>query len=425
MSNEQRPVEPSLALSALPTQAGNRPWAVGQEEVPWEVEPVVAMSRRRFRATRGPYLASVPPNIADLPVDLDAEVSAEATEAAVEVARFDAELTQRLQAIGDSELSPLPAVLLRTESAASSQIEQITAGARALALASLGERTGPNAGLVASNAAAMQTAVALSDEMTAQAIIDVHAALLERTDPDHVGRFRREAVWIGGSGSTPHAAAFVAPRFERVPDLIDDLIAFSRRTDVAPFTQAAVAHAQFETIHPFPDGNGRTGRALVHALLRNAGITRRLTVPVSSGLLANIDDYYSALTAYRGGDVNPIVREFSVAAFRSCANGRDLVEALTATHTSWLGRVRARRDAVVWRALPVVIAQPAVTVQYIADRTNVSIPAAQRAVDQMVQAEVLTPVGDQRRSRVWTANEILQSLDDFAARAGRRQYPGL
>src|SRR6185437_8488263 len=121
----------------------------------------------------------------------------------------------------------------------------------------------------------MQTAVALSDELTAQAIIEVHTALLDRTDPQHVGRFRQEPVWIGGRGSTPHTASFVAPRFERVPDLINDLIDFSRRTDVAPFTQAAVAHAQFETIHPFPDGNGRAGRALVHAMLRQAGITRR------------------------------------------------------------------------------------------------------------------------------------------------------
>ena len=249
-------------------------------------------------------------------------------------------------------------------------------------------------------------------------------ALLERTAPEHTGKFREEAVWIGTRASTPHTASFVAPHWSRVPGLIDDLVAFRDRTDVPPFAQAAIAHGQFETIHPFPDGNGRTGRALVHAMLRKGGVTRRLTVPVSSGLLANVEGYYEALTEFRKGDLNPIVSEFSAAAFGSCRNGRVLVEDLVSIHDSWRGRVRARRDAVVWRALPIVIGQPAMTVPFIADKTRVSFPAAQRAIDQMVDAEVVRPVGNQKRSRVWVATEVLEALDAFATRAGRRRYGG-
>lgn len=382
------------------------------------------MSRRKFRASRGPYRAAVPPHIAGLPVELHAEVAAESAEAAAELVRFDAELSERLGALGGGELSPLAAVLLRTESSSSSQIEQITAGARALALASLGEKTSENASLVLTNTEAMQTAIALSDEISAATIIDVQRALLGRTAPEHTGRFREEAVWIGNRASTPHTASFVAPHWSRVPDLVDDLVDFSDRTDVPPFAQAAIAHGQFETIHPFPDGNGRTGRALVHAMLRRAGVTRRLTVPVSSGLLANVEGYYEALTEFRKGDLNPIVSQFSDAAFGSCRNGRVLVEDLVNIHDSWRSRVRARSDAAVWRALPIVIGQPATTVQFIADRTQVSIPAAQRAIDQMVDAEVLKPVGDQKRSRVWVATEVVEALDAFATRAERRRYGG-
>ncbi len=102
-------------------------------------------------------------------------------------------------------------------------------------------------------------------------------------------------------------------RPHRVPAAIDDLMAFAARDDVPLLAQIAVAHAQFETIHPFTDGNGRTGRALVQAMLRNKGLTRQVTVPVSAGLLADTDGYIAALTAYRDGDAAPIVERFAEA----------------------------------------------------------------------------------------------------------------
>ena len=105
----------------------------------------------------------------------------------------------------------------------------------------------------------------------------------------------------------PTTCEFRAPHHERVPTLIDDLIRFAQRTDIDPLAKALLAHARFETIHPFPDGNGRTGRALIHAMLRRDRLTRNVTVPVSSGLLTEIDRYFDALGAYRNGDPNPII----------------------------------------------------------------------------------------------------------------------
>ena len=109
-------------------------------------------------------------------------------------------------------------------------------------------------------------------------------------------------VWIGGR--SPVTASYVAPRHEAVPAAVEDLVLFLQRRDLDPTVQAAIAHAQFETIHPFTDGNGRTGRAIVSSLLRARGVVGNVTVPISSGLLHDIDGYIAALTDYRAGPVS-------------------------------------------------------------------------------------------------------------------------
>ncbi len=402
--------------------------AVGWEEHSWDSEPVVAgaMSRRARMAARGPYRAAVPARIADLGVVLPPAVATEAEDALMEIARFDAELTSALPGVGGEdpkehgELAPLAAVLLRTESTSSSQIEDITAGAKALALATVGERTGPNAAMVAANVTAMQAAVAMSEDLSVDSLRAAHAALMAGQDYAAPGRFRTGAVWIGGMAPTPHTATFVPPHPSRVQAAMDDLIVFCHRTDVPVLAHAAIAHAQFETIHPFADGNGRTGRVLVHAMLRAAGATRAMTVPVSAGLLTDTGSYFDALTAYRDGDLTPIVSRFAHAAFTGVTNGRVLAEQLQGLYATWQQSLHARRDAAAWTVLPMLIRQPAVTVRWVADHARVSQPAAQRAIDQLLAAGVLTPATANRRNRVWIAEDVTAALDDFAARAGRR-----
>ena len=183
----------------------------------------------------------------------------------------------------------------------------LTASARAIAEAELpGGKAKRNAEMIVANTAAMHAAIALSDTVDAAAIRAMHRALMVNESRHTPGEFRTEPVWIG-RGSTPIGATFVGPSHEAVPGAIGDLIAFAQRADVPTLPQIAVGHAQFETIHPFKDGNGRTGRALVQGMLRNKGLTRQVTVPVSAGLLADTDAYFAALTSYRDGDAAPIV----------------------------------------------------------------------------------------------------------------------
>lgn len=416
MVNVDEHPEPSFNTTPLAVSWENHPWD-GASTTPGR------MSRRAQLRARGPYRAAVPALLSDARVQLSPDTAAEAEDALVEIARFDAELSSALPSTGDTaqELAPLAAVLLRTESASSSQIEAITAGSKALALATIGESTGPNARLVATNVEAMESTFALSKAINNDNLKVAHAVLLRGQDALGPGQYRKQQVWIGGSAPTPHTATFVPPHHRRVPQAMADLMRFIERTDIPVLTHTALAHAQFETIHPFADGNGRMGRVLIHAMLHAAGSTHSLTIPVSAGLLSNTRAYFDALTAYRGGEPDPIVHQMARAAFRGVDNGRVLTGQIQEIYAAWQSSVRSRSGSSASRLLPELIGQPAVTTAWVARRLAVSTPAAQNAIARLVSAEVLTPASAAKRNRVWVAEQIVTALDAFAARAKRGQ----
>lgn len=392
-------------------------WTIGWEPRPWVPDVTAYSSRRQQREAHGRDQAAVPSVIAAADLRIEPAIEAESAEAAAAIARFDARTAALLPARRTRDSMPLAAVLLRTESVSSSQIEHITAGAKALALASIDERVGPNARLIAQNVNAMRLAVSTTAPIDASTVLGMHTVLLEHEGHDWVGRWRTHQVWIGGRGSSPHTASFVPPHHDRVPEAMEDLFAFCARADVAPFTQAAVAHAQFETIHPFPDGNGRVGRAMVHTMLRQADVTRSTVVPVSAGLLGDTEAYFEALTAYREGDVGLIVRRFCEAAFDALRNGEQLVQDLTEMRAGWDDRVAARRDSVVWPLLDHLIRLPAVTVKHVQEEFSISQPAAQRAIDVLVGAEVVEAASANKRNRVWVCDQVTSAMDAFGERA--------
>lgn len=159
---------------------------------------------RRWQSTfAGPYRAALVPEIAPLDPVMSAATAALVDEATAELARFDAEM--------GSEIAPFGAILLRSESAASSRIENLTASAKAVALAELGDTSRRNATEVVANTSAMTAAIALADRLDAPAILATHAALLEEHDPKIAGRWRTAQVWVGSSSYGPHTASFVPP----------------------------------------------------------------------------------------------------------------------------------------------------------------------------------------------------------------------
>lgn len=393
--------------------------AVRYETYPWELRADVYMSKNQRRLHDGPYQAAVTLEIADLNPPVSAAVAADADEAGREITRFDEYVNHTF---GDAEIAPLRSVLLRSESSASSQIENLTVGARQLALAEIGEQSSANATIVAGNVQAMKAAVDLAEQNTSESILAMHAAVLGDADPDNAGKWRTQQVWIGGSAYGPHNATFVPPHHSHIEEAIADLVAFTGRLDVLPMIQAAVAHAQFETIHPFTDGNGRTGRALLHALLQRRGLTTRATVPISAGLLADTGAYFQALTAYQNGNVDSIVRRVAGASHTAITNGRALIDRLAEMREDWTGRIKARRDAAVWRLRDLAISQPVLSNAVVADRLGVGWLAAQAAIDTLVDVGVLRASKSARRNRVWQADEVLAELEAFAERAGRRSF---
>ena len=390
--------------------------AVEFEAHDWQSRDDVPASRQARLLARQPYQAAVPPAIADVQLTVPAAVLAAAEDASTEIARFDAE--------AGTEIAPFSAILLRSESAASSKIENLTASARAIAEAELGHGS-RNAALIVANERAMSAAIALADRLDGPAILDMHDALLHDSAPAIAGRWRDQQVWIGGGDHSPHAAQFVPPHHDRLPAAIDDLIRFIARTDIPTLAHAAITHAQFETIHPFPDGNGRVGRALVHAQLRHARLTRHVTVPVSAGLLADIDAYFAALSAFREGDPVPIVERFAEATFAALANGRQLVADLHGVRADWGQRVKARRDAAAWKVTEIAMRHPVVNAPSLSRELGITQTNVYRSLQPLVDAGVLVEFTNNKRDRLWRAPDVLEVLDAFAARTGRRQRPGI
>lgn len=398
-----------------PTTPGQRFWPeLTYEPRPWVRDYDAPTSRRAFRQASGDYLAAVPPHIADTRVQLSPATLAAADDASQELARFDAE-TGMITA-------PFASILLRTESASSSEVENLTSSARQVALAELGASRSDNARLVVANVNAMQAALALSDRLDGDAIIAMHAALLRDSAPQYVGRWRDQQVWIGGGSLSPHTAGFVPPHHDRVPELMADLIGFARRTDIPLLAQTAIAHAQFETIHPFPDGNGRTGRALLQGMLRHGGLTRNVTVPVSAGLLHNTSAYFAALGEYRAGNPDAIVEAVTAASFAAIHNGKQLVADIQTIATEWDKLVTARSDSSIHLVKAYLLRQPVVNAKIVASELGISEVAAQNAIDRLVDTGVLTKISAGNRNRIWQAPEILTALDMFGERARRGRF---
>ena len=360
--------------------------AITHEQRDWEPKFDTGRLADMIAAT---YTAAVPADIAGLSVDIDSDTAAICREAATEITRFDSEL--------GTEIGPFATILLRSESASSSEIEQLTATAKRVLMAESGDTSRGNATLIASNTAAMTAALDMADNVTGDNILALHRALLGDKHPDWAGRWRTEPVWIGGGAAGPQNAVYVAPHHERVPALMEDLAQFANRADIEPLTKALIAHAQFETIHPFPDGNGRTGRALIHSMLRHDRLTINVTVPVSAGLLTETDRYFQALGAYRDGNPNPIVELGAVASLHAVQNGRQLAREMAEARAEWNNKLRSvRSDSVVWKIVDTLIERPVLDAQR-ADRGDQT-----RHADHQDQAP---PVAGSERAAVCAATD--------------------
>jgi Fic family protein len=365
---------------------------------------------------------TVPPEIAGISVPALDDASADAIVAAQEAtARLHARSGQAPGVLGH-----LSAVLIRADAVASSQIEHITTSAEQLAvkLADLSDddarRYPTDTELVAANVMTALAAHRSHDAVSADWFHRLHRELLAadpEIEPGHRGAWRDGAVWIGRNRAV---ADFEGPPHGQIPALMDDLVRFARRVDVHPVLHAAVAHAQFLTIHPYVDGNGRIGRLLIHKLLPAGGAP----VPVAHGLLSDPVTYVSGLTSYRSGDLDAWVGVFADAITAAARAASQLVGRLAALRGDYHGRVRTRSGSSVPQVIDMLLDNPAVTAQLIEDRLGVTSARAGQILHRLADAGILRPSPYKAgRSKVWIAPEIIDAVDVINALAPRRPLP--
>lgn len=394
--------------------------AVAYERRSWHWQQHGARPPRADR-TLGDYQSAVPPSIGQRAVRLGRPLAETARAAEHAIVAFDVS--------APFDLSSLAGALLRSESVASSKIEQLDVSQRDLGIALLGESGASTAAAqVAANVAAMTTALRLGEVPASLNRTDLLALHRELMSADRhatsVGRFRDVPSWIGGSDYSPRDALFVPPHPQLLEPLIDDLVRFMYRTDVPALVHAAIVHAHFETLHPFDDGNGRAGRALIHTLLRRGQLATRAVVPVSTVLLADVGGYFAGLDAYRDGDLAGWLTRFAAAASSAAVQGGVLAAELVQLRDSWRQAVRPRSGSAVAVLLDEVLRQPVVDIAAVRRIvTGVSDPNLYRALDRLVDAGVVDEVTGYGRNRVWAATSALDAVEHFEARLGRRELP--
>lgn len=401
-----------MSVAEIPDDAnrtGSTAWpAASYEEQWWEVEEDQQTRANRIRSGR--YFATIPAKIAELNWQLDSALCALSEAAALEATKFDFR--------NGSETYSYDIVLLRSEAAASSQIEQLTASPRAIMQAEIGDTSKPNASLIAANTSALRMGLSKVQELTIDSILQVHGILLASVPKLNPGHLRRVPVWIGGS--SPVDARFVGAPWESIPELMNDLVAYCKRTDIPVMVQAALAHAQFETIHPFEDGNGRVGRALVHMHLRAAGVMSQAVLPVSGQLLQRSAEYYNALDQYRDGTPEPIVRLFAESMLDAVSNGTQLMRDVGQVSDDWNSRLNTRSDSGARILADYALRQPVFTADSARAELGLNSTKFYRAADTLTEAGILVRSKFYRDSDVWRAQPILDAMAGFAERAGFR-----
>ncbi len=318
------------------------------------------------------------------------------------------------------DLETLAAPLLRSEALGSSFIEGLRASNKRLALAACETvAADPIARAVLGNVRGMEHAVELgasTRRFRLSDLLDIHHILLEETSEERfAGIIREDQNWIGGRGLSPADATFVPPPEDRVRGLLDDLIALINLDDVPAVAQAAIAHGQFETIHPFGDGNGRAGRCLIHVVLRRRGIAPLVVPPVSVVLATNARRYIAGLVDYREGRVDDWVGSFADSVTSAAQATNRLWARIDALLELLLERAGApRADSVARNIVLGLPAQPVVGAEVAAARYGVTPTAARAALNRLESAGVLVPtrVG-RRRDREWISDELFELLDAF------------
>lgn len=397
------------------------------EEARWEssVESGVPKAERRA----GRYERYVPDHLDGVALAVSGDISRQVSTVERSV--------RALNGPAADGLAGIARFLLRSEAIASSRIEGIAPSAQQVAFAELGQSEtvrgiSEQAKLVANNMTIVRgatTGLVEAELLTVEYIVELHRSLLP-DEPRHHG-LRTVQNWIGTSSWTPIGAAFVPPDPDRLPGYMADLVDYMNGSAHAPLIQAAMVHAQFETIHPFTDGNGRVGRALIHTVLARRGLTERAVLPISLVLATLRDRYLGGLTEYRhpalpgsadaSAAANAWLATFIGAAEVAVQQSESLMAKINDLRHVWTAQLTAyrvatgvrptpRADSAVARLLAQLPEAPVVTATTLGKILDVSFPAASAALEELRHAGILTTKSIERGAKAYIAREVLDLI---------------
>lgn len=370
----------------------------------------------------GAYGAYLPDKLASAEIALKQSV----TKSVADAAALMRELDCSAQVLTDTE--PIARLLMRSEALASSKIEGMTVPARKIleieALDELGvsHRLDSAEVMALANIAAMRAAVEAvgqGDEITLDALCEINRMLTQGSRlTEHGGRLREVQNWVGGADYSPVGAAYVPPAPERVPELMHDLVAFCNESGLPALAKAAVAHAQFESIHPFADGNGRTGRALIQMILRREGAAQSTVPPISLALATDRSAYVEHLMAFRtvgsacyeSQACQDLISFFAEKAVEACNIALVFEGRMESLRARWRERVSPRSGSAADRLLSVLPGNPVISVASAARLCERSNEAVRNAIPTLLEAGVLRQSAKNRKSSIYCADEVLSEF---------------
>jgi Fic family protein len=252
---------------------------------------------------------------------------------------------------------------------------------------------------------------------------ELHERLMRgvRGDMATPGEFRRSQNWIGPAGCTLDTATYVPPPPDELMDCLGAWERFLHDEALPPLVHAALAHSQFEAIHPFLDGNGRVGRLLITLLLIERDVLPAPLLYLSAYFEATREEYYARLLAVtERGEWEAWLTYFLAGVAHQAEDALGRIRRIDALLEAWRERLAKTPSKLPEKAIDRFAENPFWTVAGLAERLGVAYTTAQRAIDRLESAGIVALVGEAKRNRVYCARAILEVLEEPARPADAR-----
>jgi len=364
------------------------------------------ISRKKRELAEEPYQSAVIDDLSNIDILLSPKTN--------ELLMETIEVLSKLDGYVKDKLISFPMLLLRTEALSSSQIEHYSASNRNVALAQLNKKETLEARTIKSNLEALISSVNQYKKINKEMIIEIHKSLMHDEINQEADGFRSVVSWIANPNQLPHEADYVPPHPTYLDSYMDHLISFINRTDLHPLLIVAFSHAYFEIIHPFSDGNGRVGRILIQVILNQSLFLENIYIPFSVGLVKDTKKYIHDLNVFKDGNYEVMITHLLETALSIVPSIYSALDTMLKLKDSWYKKLNIRKDALAWEILDDLLIQPVLDVKYLKNKHQANDQAVRNNIDILLEAGIISKIGNDKRDVVYESREVLDILDQFA-----------